>query len=107
MFSNETLALYFDNLIGRVYKILPLKEANESTLAEYLDSLAFEMTGLELLTSLADQTYYTSILATISYFAKCIDDCDVVKVKREVFRMINLCKRLRGYYRGGGYNAGA
>lgn len=107
MFSNETLAMYFDRMVGRIYKILPLKESGELTLPEYLDSLVTEMTGVEIMEGLADQPYYVSIAATVTFLSKNIDSCEPAKVKREVFRLINLCKKLRSYYEGGGTNVRA
>lgn len=104
MIPNPILALYFDRMVGRVYKILPLKESGEATLPEYLDTLVTEMTGLDVLSALSDQPYYTSMFATLAYLSGHIDECDLPKVKREVFRLINLSKKLRSYYEGGGYS---
>lgn len=104
LFSDKTLALYFDRLVGRIYKILPLKEKCEITLPEYLDTLLTEMTGVEILEELSAQPYYVSIVATVTFLAHNINNCDDTKVKREVFRLINICKKLRSHYEGGDAN---
>lgn len=101
MFSNDTLSQYFDRMIGRLYKILPLKESGEGTIHDYLESLVIEMTGADILIGLSDQSYYVSIASIVAYLNKHIDECETKKVKREVFKAINLCKKLRSFYQGG------
>lgn len=102
MLSDKSLVLYFDRMIGRLYKILPLKESGEKTISDYLDSLLAEMTGFEMLARLSDQPYYLSMTATVAYLAVHINKCETAKVKREVFKMINTCKKLKACYEGGG-----
>lgn len=98
-------ARYFDHMVGRLYKILPLKESAEETLPEYLDGLYTELAGIERVTSLSRQPYYVSIVGIVSFLAGNISTCDIKKVKRDVFRAINLCKKLERIYQGGDYNA--
>lgn len=104
MFSNDTLSQYFDRMVGRLYKILPLKETGEDTIHDYLESLMVEMTGADILAGLSDQPYYVSIVSIVAYLNRRIDRCDTRKVKREVFKAINLCKKLQHYYQDGVYD---
>lgn len=104
MISKMMLSQYFERLIGRMYKILPLKEAQECTLSIYLNDLLNEMLGVELITSLEDQPYYVSLLGIVSYLSDNIDECPTEKVRRDVFHAINLCKKLEVACQGGGRN---
>lgn len=99
MIPNELMLRYLERTVGRLYKILPMKEDNEETIHEYLDSLLVELVGVELLERLSDQPYYVGILGIVSYLSEHIDSCSVKKVKRNVFRAIELCKKLQYFYR--------
>lgn len=98
---NKLLSLYFDRMIGKLFKILPMKEGDEDTLPNYMSDLLDEMIGLETLELLSDQPYYVSIVATVSYLNGHIDACSSAKVKSRVFKAIGLCRRLRDLYGGG------
>lgn len=41
----ENLSKYFDHLIDKTYKILPLKEEGAETLTSYLESFLCELLG--------------------------------------------------------------
>ena len=43
-----------------------------------------------------------SIIGIVSYLSDNISDCSVKKVKKNVFRAIDLCKKLEASYKGGG-----
>ena len=100
MIPNELMLHYLERTVGRLYKILPMKEAEEDTIHEYLDSLLAELVGIELLEQFTEQPYYVSILGVVSYLSEHIDSCSTKKVKRNVFRAIDLCKKLQDFYRG-------
>lgn len=102
MFSDQNLAIYFERMVGRIYKILPLKESEEDTVGQYIDSLLVEMTGLDILEQLNTQAYYTSIVSIVAYLNENVDACDIAKIRREIFKAINLCKKLQRLYQGGG-----
>lgn len=91
---DELLAHYFKKMVDRVFKILPLKQDGEDTLQSYLDSLLTELLGVDILTSLSTEPYYASLLGTIAYLNKNINDCDCAKVKKEVFGAIKICNAL-------------
>lgn len=100
MIPNNLMLHYFERTVGKLYKVLPLKESGEETIHEYLDGLQSELLGVELLEELSNQPYYVSILGIVSYLAAHIDSCSTKKVKRDIFRAIDLCKKLQGVYRG-------
>ncbi len=102
MIPDAMMRKYFERTVGKLYKILPLKECEEETLKEYLDTLLTELVGVELLDNLSSQPYYMSIIGIVSYLSDNISDCSVKKVKKNVFRAIDLCKKLEASYKGGG-----
>lgn len=94
---NEVLKNYLDTLVNNFFKILPIKENEEPTLNDYMKSLQLELIGCN---SLFENTSYdSSLLSLISILQYLIEhDCDVVIVKREVFKAISICKKLKRKY---------
>lgn len=94
----ETMRKYIRGLVDRFFKILPLWEGGEDSLPTYLDSLLIELKGFNgLMYVLNDDRDYVSLLAILQYL---IDnpDTNVGVVKREVFRAISICNKLRAKY---------
>ena len=57
---------YMDNLINRVFKILPLKEENSDTVEAYITNLLYELTGnKELIIYLNNDSRYETILSNL------------------------------------------
>lgn len=57
---------YMDNLINRVFKILPLKEEKSDTVNAYITSLLYELTGnKELIIYLNNDSRYEAILSNL------------------------------------------
>ena len=92
--SDQMVAKRVNALVNQFYKILPLKEEGESSLAKYMLSLQREMVGMKtLMVALDDDPQYLTLLSILQYL---IDhDCDVATVKMEVFKAINVIKRLQ------------
>lgn len=93
---------YLRFLIDRFFKILPIKESEveygRDALSSYLQSLRLELLGCkELVIVLNDDPEIMSLLGILQYL---IDnpDCSVRTVKREVFRAISICNKLRARY---------
>lgn len=96
--SKELLCNYFKNLVNLFFKILPIRENNEDSLIVYMKSLQIELLGCkELIISLKNDSNYLSLLSILQYL---IDnpECEVYKVKREVFRAISICNKLKSKY---------
>ncbi|MBQ3023205.1 MAG: hypothetical protein IJD91_07805 [Clostridia bacterium] len=88
---------YLKALIGQFYKILPIKESGEPSLGKYMDSLQREMIGCQsLIVALDNDELYLSLLAVLQYLIE--NDCDTNTVKCEVFKAINICKKLQKKY---------
>lgn len=94
----RVLTNYLDRLVGKVYKILPLWEESEPTLATYMIELLHELSGCySFVTAIKYDSQFLSLLSTLQYL---IDnpDSEVSEVKRMVFGAITYCKRLKGQY---------
>lgn len=93
--KDEMIRNYFSSLINRFYKILPLREKNEKTLIVYVESLQFEMIGAgNLIEAIGYDGDFLTLLAILQHL---IDDPEypVESVKREVFKSIRICEKLR------------
>lgn len=96
--DNEILHNYFRNLVNNYFKILPMREQNEESLTIYMKSLQVELLGCKgLVISLQKDSSYLTLLSILQYL---IDnpECTVREVKREVFRAISICNKLKAQY---------
>lgn len=96
--SDTLLQNYFKSLVNRFFKILPIREDNEQSLTTYICSLQLELLGCkELICSLNDDPSFLSLLSILQYL---IDnpECSVGVVKREVFKAISICNKLKAQY---------
>lgn len=86
---------YFYSLVGKIFKILPLREAGDTTeFRAYVDGLWMEMSGaLRLFPELWDNSKYVSALNIVGYLS--MNEVDVAKCKREVFQAINLIQQIQ------------
>lgn len=92
---------YLNSLIGQFYKILPIKESGEPSLKKYINSLQREMIGCcSLIVALKYDELYLSLLSILQYLSD--NDCDIPTVKFEVFKAINICKKLKKRYNAEG-----
>lgn len=89
---------YFKGLVNRFFKILPIRESGEETLPMYVQSLQMELLGCkEFVVALNDDSNLLTLLSILQYIHD-NPDCPVADVKREVFRAINICNRLKKQY---------
>lgn len=89
---------YFRNLVDLFFKILPLKESGEESLNTYMQSLQSELLGCkELIDAIHNDSMFLTLVSILQYL---IDnpECDVRVVKREVFRAISICNKLKSKY---------
>lgn len=88
---------YLDEMVNKFFKILPMKESNEPSLYEYMSSLQVELIGCEgVIKALHEDARYLTLISILQYLID--NDCEVKVVKREVFKAISLCKKLRKKY---------
>lgn len=96
--TSNLLQNYFRNLVNQFFKILPMRENEEDSLCVYLKSLQSELLGCkELIPEVRENSLYLTLLAILQYL---IDnpECTVTEVKREVFRAISVCNKLKSIY---------
>ena len=94
----EVLHNYFRNLVNHFFKILPIREQNEESLTTYMQSLQAELLGCKgLVSAIQNDASYLTLLSILQYL---IDnpECTVREVKREVFRAISICNKLKAQY---------
>ena len=96
--DSELLHNYFRNLVNHFFKILPIREQNEESLTTYMQSLQAELLGCKgLVSAIQNDALYLALLSILQYL---IDnpECTVREVKREVFRAISICNKLKAQY---------
>lgn len=92
--SNKMFYNRVGGLVNQFFKILPIKENGEATLQKYMLSLQKEMLGLHsLIVALHDDQQYLSLLSILQYLIE--HECDIATVRSEVFKAINILKRLQ------------
>lgn len=85
---------FLENIIGGIYKILPLKEESNPYLAEYLDSFLIQLNGaIKTYPTLSSNSKYIAVVNTIQYF--CYNDFTEKQCKREVFKCIENIKKIQ------------
>ena len=87
-----------EDLIGQFFKILPLREHGSATIVQYMEGLLREMQGLEqLILEWNNDGQFLSLLGILQYH---IDhpDCGLDIVRSDVFKAINIIKRLQNKY---------
>jgi len=96
--SNELLGNYFERLVNKFFKILPMRENAEESLSVYVQSLLAELLGAgNLIPNMKNDADYLTILAVLQYLTD-HPKCKVSDVKREVFGAISVCNKLRLRY---------
>lgn len=89
---------YFNQLVNRFFKILPIRESEEQSLPIYVERLQRELLGCQsLIPEMRDDDLYLTLLSVLQYL---IDHptCPVREVRREVFGAINICNKLKSLY---------
>ena len=100
--NQALLQKYFKSLINSFFKILPMRENEDTTLPTYMCSLRAELLGCKnLIPQLTEDTSYLTLLSILQYLIDNYTE-EVPTVKREVFRAINICSKLEVIYAKGG-----
>lgn len=94
------LGRYMDYLVGKFYKILPIKESNETTLLSYIDSFQRELMGCKnAIRRLNYDSRYMTLIAILSYIKE--NTGNIQEMRKDVFRAIDICKKLKEQYAKG------
>ena len=88
---------YFDFLINKTYKILPMKEENSLTLKSYLESYQRELIGnKELVGVLVDEPQFITVLNIIQFLIS--EEYTNEVCKKEVFKCIRILQKIKNKY---------
>jgi hypothetical protein len=88
---------YLTVLKDRVFKILPLVEEENDGLFKYIDSLVFELHGLQyVIDGLMDSHNYLSLLATLESIQDelIVQNKDSSFIRSEIFRSLGTVDKL-------------
>lgn len=97
LLPKENFCKYFDFLINKTYKILPLKEENSATLKSYLESFQIELIGnKDLIYTLVDEPQFITVLNTIQFLIT--EEYSVKTCKKEVFKCIKILRNISDKY---------
>lgn len=90
--NKEQYEEYCRKLIGKTYKLLPLKEENNPTLKLYIRSLLVELYGgRKIILKFNTDPQFLSMVCSIAELED-IDDLTIYRSK--IFECIELCKKL-------------
>lgn len=94
--NNEKLTIYLNTLVNSVFKILPLYEEQNVGIKTYVESLLFELYGLEEAVEIEHSYEYIALLSTLESVKSEVESESSKKsvVKREVFKCINITKNM-------------
>lgn len=96
--ADDIVESYLAALVSRFFKILPIRETEETTLPIYIQSLQAEMLGCKVFVEeLGSNADFLSLLSILQYLRD-NPNCPVSDVRREVFKAINICGRLKRNY---------
>lgn len=96
--TDELICNYFKSLVNSFFKILPIRENGEKTLPVYIQSLQAELLGSkELIIGLNNNPNFLTLISILQYLRD-NPDCPIQDVKREVFRAISICNKLKAQY---------
>lgn len=96
--NDERLIIYLNSIVNSVFKILPLWEEKNIGVDVYVESLIFELNGLEEAIEIKHSYEYISLLSNLQSVKKEVLSEDSKKsiIKREVFKCINIIKNMVG-----------
>ena len=92
------LSNYFKNLVNMLFKILPIRESEEPSLVVYIESLKAEILGCDGLIKAVNADPMLMSLAAILQFLGDNPSAEPHVFKREVFKAINICNKLKARY---------
>lgn len=101
--NNDKLTIYLNSIVNSVFKILPLYEEKNVGVETYIESLLFELYGLEEAVAIEHGAEYIAIISNLESVKKEVSKEDGKKsvIKREVFKTINIIKNMVGKLEAG------
>ena len=84
---------FLTEMIGNIYKILPLNDENNIGTLSYIESIAIQLTGsLETFPELKNNQKYISIINSINYLSK--NNFTKNQCRREILRSTNILQHI-------------
>lgn len=100
--DGEMVSRYFKSLVNHFFKILPIRENEEGSLAVYVRGMQVELEGFRsLIPTIRDNPDFLRLLSILQYLLD-HPECETREVKREVFHGISLINRLQDTFELGG-----
>lgn len=100
------LEKYMQRLVNLFFKILPIRESEDETLETYMQSLQVDLLGCsELVVAIHHDPDFLSLISILQFL---IDNSKspVAVYRREVFKAISICNKLKGNYCGNRFGGG-
>lgn len=95
---DQCVTNYLDALVGKIYKILPMKESGAEFLPQYIDWKIREMLAFqEFIDVVGEDADFLSLLLIMRAIAR--EDSTMVSVRHDVFEAIRICKTLSRRYK--------
>lgn len=99
--DDRVIGRYLDSAVDKIFKILPLYEEKNETLDEYIESLILELRGFVSEYGNVGVTDYISVISTLEGIRSMTKDRgNQPKIKREVFKCIEIIKKVRNMLEG-------
>ena len=93
--GTKFLINYLNFLINRVYKCLPMKENQESSLYLHIESLLREIIGNNnLIIQLKNNANFISLIGKLNYLA-ITKDIDIKVYRKDIFDCISLIEKIK------------
>lgn len=93
--DGEMVEAYFKTLVNHFFKILPIRENEEGSLAVYVRGMQVELEGFRsFVPAIRNNPDFLRLLSILQYLMD-HPDCETKEVKREVFQCISLINRLQ------------
>jgi hypothetical protein len=96
--NKSLLGNYMRNLVNLIFKILPIRESDEPSLKTYMESLQAEVLGCECLIRTVESDPLLLSLAAILQYLIDNPEGSVLLFRREVFKAISICNKLKSKY---------
>lgn len=85
---------YFENLVKRIFRVLPMLEAEDATVERYVNSLTIELCGLVTMIEGSEErkSKLITVASTLRYIQYNYSEIEHSVYKREIFKCIRLIK---------------
>lgn len=94
--DNKKITVYLNVVVDKIFKILPLYEEKNIGIKVYVESLIFELYGVQNVITIENSSDYISLLSTLESVRAEMNKENIKKytLKRELFKCINLVKNI-------------